>query len=95
MQFKQKPNHFLNRGKTYAIKAYHTTKDIESAIDDGVNAFKTVHDIVSPSLVGQNYMSPQTKVNIDTRTNDYDSIRRKVQATRNAGKALLKYTREL
>ena len=61
MHIKNKPNHFINRVKKYAIKAYHTTKDIASAIDDGVNAFKTVHDIVSPSLVRQNYMSPQPK----------------------------------
>ena len=39
-------------------------------------------------------MSPETKMRIDARTNDYDSIRRKVQATHNAGKALLRYAGE-
>ena len=94
MHIKQKPNHFLNRVIIYAIKAYHTTKDIASMIDDGVSAFKTVHDIVSPSLVRQNIMSPETKLRMDTRTYDYDSIRRKVQASHNAGKALHKYAGE-
>ena len=94
MPIKHKPNHVLNRCKTYAVKAYNTTKDIASAIDEGVNAFKVVHDIVSPSLVRQNIMSPQTKLNIDTRTNDYDSIRRRVVAGHNTGKAILKLVGE-
>jgi hypothetical protein len=91
---KVKPQPWSHRIKRYAVKAYHTTKDVLGAIDDGVAAFKTVHDIVSPTLVRQQDMSPETKMRIDAKTNDYDSIKRKVQATHNAGKALLRYAGE-
>ena len=88
---KVKPQPWSDRIKNYAVKAYQTTKDVLGAIDDGVAAFKTVHDIVSPTLVRQQYMSSGTRMRNDAKTNDYDSIKRRVQATHNAGKALLRY----
>ena len=65
---KVKPQPWSHRIKRYAVTAYHTTKDVLGAIDDGVAAFKTVHDIVSPTLVRQQYMSPETKMRIDAKT---------------------------
>ena len=91
---KVRPQPFGNRVKKYLHKAYHTAKDVLGAIDEGVQVAKTVHNIVSPVLVRHNRMSPQTKLNIDARAHDYDNIKQKVQATHNAGKALLKYSGE-
>ena len=47
---KVKPQPWSHRIKRYAVKAYHTTRDVLGAIDDGVAAFKSVHDIIKPTL---------------------------------------------
>ena len=68
--------HGLHRAKNFIGNAYHTTKNIQGSIDNGVRLFKTVYGALSPMI--DNYGGAGVTKNVMKTLSGYDNIRHQV-----------------